>query len=44
MRRAVMGSLLAGALVSLLARLAWAQAKDLDAELTICPSTRGIAR
>jgi len=40
MRRAVMGSLAVGALVSFLVSLAWPQAKDLDATLTIWP-TRG---
>ena len=42
MRRAVVGSMVVGALVSLLVRLAWVQAKDLDATLTIWP-TRGDA-
>lgn len=42
MRRAVVGSMVVGALVSLLVRLAWVQAKDLDAALTIWP-TRGDA-
>ena len=37
MRRAVMGSLVVGAVVSLLVRMVWAQAKDLDATLMIWP-------
>jgi hypothetical protein len=41
MRRAVMGSLAVGALVSLVVRLAWAQAKDLDMTLTIWPTREG---
>jgi hypothetical protein len=40
MRRTMMGSIVVGALVSLLVSLAWPQAKDLDATLTIWP-TRG---
>jgi hypothetical protein len=40
MRRAMMGSMVVGALVSLLVSLAWPPAKDLDATLTIWP-TRG---
>lgn len=44
MRRTVMGSLAVGALVSLLVRLAWAQAKDLDATLAIWPTTGGTSR
>ena len=40
MRRAVMGSVVVGAIVSLLVRMAWVQAKDLDDTLTIWP-TRG---
>jgi hypothetical protein len=40
MRRAVMGSLVVGAVVSLLVKMAWAQARDLDATLMIWP-TRG---
>jgi hypothetical protein len=44
MRRAVMGSLAVGALVSLVVRLAWAQAKDLDMTLTIWPTRGGAIR
>jgi hypothetical protein len=40
MRRAVMGSLVVGAVVSLLVKMARAQARDLDATLMIWP-TRG---
>ena len=40
MRRAVMGSLVVGAVVSPLVKMAWAQARDLDATLIIWP-TRG---
>jgi hypothetical protein len=40
MRRAVMGSVVVGALVSFLVRLAWMQTKDLDETITIWP-TRG---
>ncbi len=39
MRHAVMGSVVVGAIVSLLVRLAWIQAKDLDETLTIWPTT-----
>jgi hypothetical protein len=44
MRRAVMGSMVVGALVSLLLRVAWAQAKDLDETLTIWPTKGGSIR
>lgn len=44
MRRAMVGSVVVGALVSLLVRLARAQAKDLDATLTIWPTRGGAAR
>jgi hypothetical protein len=44
MRRAVVGSLAVAALLSLLVRLAWAQAKDLDATLTIWPTRGGTIR
>jgi len=44
MRRAVMGSMVVGALVSLLVSLARAQARDLDATLTIWPTRGGTSR
>lgn len=44
MRRAVVGSMVVGALVSLLVRLAWAQTKDLDATLMIWPTREGAIR
>ena len=44
MRRAVMGSMVVGALVSLLLRMAWTQAQDLDETLTIWPTTERATR
>lgn len=44
MRHAVMGSVVVGAIVSLLARLAWVQAKDLEETLTIWPTTERSTR
>jgi hypothetical protein len=44
MRRAMMGSMVVGALVSLLVSLTWPQAKDLDATLTIWPTREGTIR
>jgi hypothetical protein len=44
MRRAVMGSVMVGAIVSLLVRLAWSQAKDLDETITIWPTRGGSIR
>ena len=44
MRRAVMGSVMVGAIVSLLVRLAWTQAKDLDETITIWPTREGSIR
>jgi hypothetical protein len=44
MRRAVMGSVMVGAIVSLLVRLAWSQAKDLDEMITIWPTREGSIR
>jgi hypothetical protein len=41
MRPAVMGLLAVGALMSLVVRLAWAQAKDLDMAFTIWPTREG---
>jgi|GEM_PF-1963657 hypothetical protein len=39
MRHAVMGSMVVGALVALLAKLAWTQGKELDATLALWPTT-----
>ena len=44
MRRAVMGSVMVGAIVSLLVRLAWSQANDLDETITIWPTRGGSIR
>lgn len=44
MRRAVMGSMVVGALMSLLLRMAWTQTKDLDETLTIWPTRGGAIR
>jgi hypothetical protein len=44
MRHAVMGSMMVGALVALLARLAWTQRRDLEATLTIWPTMDGRSR
>ena len=44
MRRAVMGSLVVGAVVSLLVKVARAHAKDLDATLMIWPTRRRTIR
>jgi len=44
MRRAVMGSVMVGAIVSLLVRLAWSQTKDLDETITIWPTRGGSIR
>ena len=38
MRHAVMGSMVMGALVALLAKLAWTRSKDLDATLALWPT------
>jgi len=39
-----MGSVMVGALVSLLLRMAWTQAQDLDQTLTIWPTTERSTR
>jgi hypothetical protein len=44
MRRAVMGSMVVGALVSLLLKMAWAQTKDLDETLALWPTRGGSIR
>ena len=42
--RRVVGSVVVGALVSLLVRVTWAQAKDIEATLTFWPTMDGTGR